>query len=185
MAKQKGNSEPILAGFSAVDVTLKRIAEIDRQIDLIESNKNAEIDKSKTNAIELSTPLAGEKKELTRNLRDYCEFNKEQFAKQRSKELNWGTVGYRMTPPALKALSKWTWPKVLAKLKETGRTDFIAVKESIDKEAIGKAKLRPEDLSIYGMKMESKDEFWFETKRDSLKDTEEETAKQKTANAPK
>jgi len=183
MAKQKGNSEPILAGFNAVDATLKRIAELDRQIDLIESNKNEEIDKSKTNAIELSTPLTGEKKELTRNLRDYCEFNKEQFAKQRSRELNWGTVGYRKTPPALKPLSKWTWQKVLAKLKETGRKDFIAVKESIDKEAIGKAKLASEDLSIYGMKMESKDEFWFETKHDSLKETENPEAKQRAVNA--
>ena len=183
MAKQKANSEPILGGFGAVDATLKKVAEIDRQITLIESTKNEEIDKAKTNALEFSTPLTGEKKELVRNLRDYCEFNKEQFAKQRSKKLNWGTIGFRVTPPALKPLSKWTWPKVLAKLKETGRSDFIAIKESVDKDAIRKAKLESTGLSIYGMKLESKDEFYFETAEDTLKDTEGSEAKQRTANA--
>lgn len=183
MAKQKGNSEPILGGFGTVDVTLKRIKEIDRKIAQIESDKNEEIDRSKTNAIELSTPLTGEKKELVRNLKDYCEFNKELFFKTRSRVMNWGTVGFRMSPPALKTLAKWTWKKVLAKLKDSGRKEFIAVKESVDKESIRKAKLESKVLSIYGMKMESQEEFWFETKEDDLKDTEKSEAKQRAVNA--
>ena len=183
MAKQKGNSEPIFAGFGAVDVALKEIAVLDRQIAEIEVNKNEEIDRSKTNAIELSTPLVGLKKEMVLNMKAYCEFNKEHFSKQRSREMNWGTVGYRKNPPSLKPLSKWTWPKVLAKLKDTARRDFITVKESVDKNAVMKAKLESNDLSVYGMKLESKDEWFFETKQDDLKDVENPEAKLRTADA--
>lgn len=180
MAKQKGSSQPVFSDLRAVDNALKRIGELDRETTEIETQKNSEIDKAKSTALTLSAPIVEEKKNLVLNLKDYCEFNKEQFLKQRSKKMNWGTVGFRLSPSALKTLARWTWDKVLAKLRESARRDFIAVKESVDKEAVRKAKLNPEDLAILGMKMESKEEFWFEINQDELKDTEEKVATQRT-----
>lgn len=77
--------------------------------------------------------------EKTALLESWASANPGEFPKQRkSIELLHGTIGFRTGTPKLKTLAKWTWDRVLEKLKQLGKpvADFIRTKEEVNKEAI-------------------------------------------------
>ncbi|NDD52952.1 hypothetical protein EBZ39_03590 [bacterium] len=66
-------------------------------------------------------------------IQKYCEENKHLFADKKSQDFVHGTVGFRTSPPALKTLPKWTWDKVLMKVKEI-LPMYVRKKEEVNKE---------------------------------------------------
>ncbi|NOZ19990.1 MAG: hypothetical protein GXP25_02765, partial [Planctomycetes bacterium] len=102
----------------------------------------------------------------------------------RQRALKRGVIGFRLSPPAVKSLSRdWTQAKSLAAIKELLRTDpawkrhakaqLIRVKESLNKDALKDLDLPAEDLAKAGMAITQDDLFFAETayQRD-LKETE-------------
>ena len=66
----------------------------------------------------------------------YCTENKDVlFSKKRSMETVHGVVGFRLGTPTLKTLPKFTWAKVLDKLKAV-LPDYVRTKEEVDKERL-------------------------------------------------
>jgi phage host-nuclease inhibitor protein Gam len=74
-----------------------------------------------------------------------------------------GTIGWRTTPPAVKPAKGFTWQSVLEVLKEQGRTEFVRLKEEINREALLAAR-DTEDLRPLHVRVEQVDEFFVEPK---------------------
>lgn len=102
-----------------------------------------ELDRELTAAREkYEAPLGALTKQIEERtviLESWASANPGEFPKQRkSIELLHGTLGYRTGTPKLKTLPKWTWDRVLEKLRELGKPvlGFIRTKEEVNKEAI-------------------------------------------------
>jgi len=81
--------------------------------------------------------------------------------------MNFGTVGFRASSE-VKYLPKWTAKKVLAKLKELGRVEFIKTTESVKKAEIKSSGLDDKVLAGFGCCIQSKDTFFFEPDRSAI-----------------
>lgn len=80
--------------------------------------------------------LMAEKEQQGEIIRVYCtEHKQELFAAKRRIYNVHGSVGFRLGTPKLKTLPKWTWDKVLEKVKVT-LPDFVRTYEEVDKESI-------------------------------------------------
>ena len=101
----------------------------------------------------------------------YAETHRDELlpAKRKTAETAVTFFGFRTGNPTLVLLSrKWTWAKVLETIKELFPiNDFIVTKESVDKDVI-KARLsdRPEVLAQIGTRIEQKEVFFIDPKRD-------------------
>lgn len=49
--------------------------------------------------------------------------------------MTFGTIGYRLSTK-LKTLPKWTFERVLESLKAGNKTEYIRIKEEVDKERL-------------------------------------------------
>lgn len=115
-----------------VDGALKRIGVIDREIGLLESGQNEKIDNLKAETKEQAAPLMDEKGKLEVAIKEYCEANKIEFSKVKTKTLTFGEVGFRL---ATKIMIKRV-AETLQSLKDLALTNCIRIKEEPDKEAM-------------------------------------------------
>lgn len=112
------------------------------------------------------TALSKAIEEKTVLLESWAAANPEEFPKARkSIEMIHGVVGYRTGTPKLKTLPKWTWDRVLEKLKEL-LPDFVRVKEEVNKEALiaafGEGRLLPADGRGLGVMVVQDEAFFVE-----------------------
>jgi phage host-nuclease inhibitor protein Gam len=170
MPKQKVTAEPVLKSYYEVDDALLEIAQIDGRVARSEALVNEQIQAWKDQLVDETDDDLARKERLAKDLQEFCEFHKDEFTGKRSRELNHGTVGFRLST-ALAALGKHTWASVLDLLKAAQRTSFIRVKEEIDKEAVRSADLPADELAAIGMQMKEKDEFYFEATAVKAKST--------------
>lgn len=94
---------------------------------------------------------------LTAGLQQWAETHPEEFGKRRSLELPGAVIGFRIHPPKLKTLAKWTFKKmedILAGL-DWGAA-YLRIKQTVDKEAIlrdiASGTLSPEEAKTIGVK---------------------------------
>lgn len=98
----------------------------------------------------------------------YAEDHRDELlpAKKKSGETVFAFFGFRTGNPTLVLLNrKWTWKQVIAEIKTLGWVKFIQVKESVDKDAM-KASCTPEQLALAGTRIEQKEVFFLDPKRD-------------------
>lgn len=85
-----------------------------------------------------------------------------------------GILGYRTGTPKLKTLAKWTWDRVLEKLKELGdaTAGFVRTKEEVNREAIiaavSEGRLLPEEARTVGVQVVQDEAFFVEPKLEDL-----------------
>jgi len=121
-----------LNSFDEVDVCLKEIGQVDRELGLIEAWQNEQIDLIKAQAKEQIKPLAGKKTGLEMAIKEYCTANRVEFDKLQTKALTFGEVGFRKsTKIAIKSIAN-----TLQLLKDFALTGCIRIKEEPDKEAM-------------------------------------------------
>ena len=103
---------------------------------------------------------------------DWAEAHPDVFGKGKSVEMVHGIVGWRTGQPKLKALSGWTWDRVLEALKTFAKWEsrFIRHKEEVNKEAIlgDREVLSPEDLRAIGVRVVQDEAFFVQPKREEL-----------------
>ncbi len=162
MPRVKPNLVPVYPVHSLEDVNiaLGRIAMLKREIDLINMGAAEEVDAIKARAAAESEPLKQRIAGMELSIGRFAEAGKEElFAKKKSLQLTFGVIGFRASS-RLKTKTKWTFERVLASLKERGMTEFIRIKEEVDKEKL--KGLAPEALAEVGCAVKTEDIFYYE-----------------------
>ena len=118
--------------WNDVDEALYTIGEIDRDIQLLESSQNEQIDQVKAKTKLLSGSLHDKKESLESAIKEYCESQRPEFIKVKTKQLTFGEVGFRLsTKIMIKRVAE-----TLQALKDLALTTCIRSKEEPDKDAM-------------------------------------------------
>jgi len=106
---------------------------------------------------------------LSTEISMFCTKNKKDFEKSRSKEYNFGTIGFRTTPPKVAVLNrKYSIKTVIELTKRLFQNTYIRIKEELDKEAIladySQKKLDDEKLASIGLKVDQEEQLYINPK---------------------
>lgn len=144
-----------------VDNALKDIAQLKRQVTEIDNEMEAQIDKLRAGRDRKAQKLLARIEELGNGIYGYSEYNRDElFAKQKSKELVFGTIGYRQSTKI--SITK----KTLAMLKQLKLATAIIVQEKPDRKAM--LRWSEKKLKSVGAKKVVEDNFWYEVKQENL-----------------
>lgn len=148
--------------YEDADQVLRKIGELDRKLAGIEIAANARIDAAKASAKEQGEPLLAIKNDLERQLKEFCESNRADFATTRTRMLTFGSIGFRRSVAVHMANAADT----LQALKALALTKCVRVVEEIDKEQL---RLLPtETLVQIGATLRNKDTFGYEVKAEAI-----------------
>jgi phage host-nuclease inhibitor protein Gam len=144
--------------WDEVDNALRRIGELDRSLGMIEASVNEAVDAIKAQSKEEAAPLSAEKAGLEAAMKEFCEANRSDFAKVKTREMTFGSVGFRLSSRiVIKRVAD-----TLQALKDFGLTHCIRVKEEADKEAM--KTLDSETLVNVGAALKTENAFGYEVK---------------------
>jgi phage host-nuclease inhibitor protein Gam len=162
MARQKVIAEPVYRSWDEVDQCLREIDEIDGRVSVQEAAVNEQIAAWREQLATATAEDLSRKARLEKDLKEFAEHHKDEFAKARSRKLNHGVVGFRKSSE-LATIAKTKWEQVVALLQKAGLTNYINTKTTVNKEVVKAAGLPDSTLELYGMKLEDKDVFYYET----------------------
>lgn len=153
-----------LNSWDEVDACLREIGKIDRELRLLEAMQNEMIDKIKSETKDSAEPLQNKKTGLELAVKDYCEANRGEFAKVKTKTLTFGSVGFRLTTRIMiKRVAE-----TLQALKDLALTQCIRVKEEPDKEAM--KNLSDETLAEVGACRRTENVFGYEINQERIRE---------------
>lgn len=155
---------PAIQSWAGADEALRRIRELDAEIAAGEAAKAAELTAALARHDAQIVPRIEQRDALGKALEEFTRFHRADLGDAQSKPLNHGTVGFRIGQRALATLAKWTWAKVLDVLIERKADDYIAIKKSVDREAILGAKLSAEAMRDMGLKVVREERFYYATR---------------------
>ena len=159
------NVEPI-KDITAVNTALAELAGIKRQISDIETELNQDIDRLKKTAEAKSARLKTRTEALENGLFAFGEFNADIFAKKRTIELNFGSIGRRRAT-RVAPKGRTSWKLVLGKIKDLAFTEAIRTKETVNKDVL--ETWPDERLALIDTERKTRDVFWYEIKEEYLK----------------
>ncbi len=166
MAKTKPQTEQstTLKSWEEVDSTLKALAVIKAKVMKEESDWNEDRLKLQNKYQPILDKFNAEIIGLERDVQLFCEENKSMFDTARSRALNYGTVGFRLGTGALKTLKGFTWEAVKQVVKKSKKyaSEFIRIKEDLDKQAILSSGVKKEELAKLGVYIHQEDSFYYE-----------------------
>jgi phage host-nuclease inhibitor protein Gam len=157
--------------LDAVNASLREIADLKRQCQIIDAEANEQIDRIKERAIEKAQKFQERIESLAKGIHFFAEkYREETFPKgQKTVELTFGLIGYRQSTKI--SITKGT----LDLLKAEGLLDGIRTKEEVNKDAMkdwDDAKLK----SVKAKKV-IEDTFWYEVKEEAITDNLETQVK--------
>lgn len=160
--KRIRRADTVLASWDDVDQCLAEIGKIDREIGLLEAAQQEQIDALKAATKAAAEPHQVKKTGLELAIQQYCEAHRAEFANAKTRKLNFGSVGFRLsTSVVIKRIAD-----TLAALKALGLTHCIRVKEELDKDAM--RNLPTETLAEVGAGLKTVDAFGYEIDREQL-----------------
>ncbi|MEM9423256.1 MAG: host-nuclease inhibitor Gam family protein [Spirochaetota bacterium] len=149
-----------LSDWEQVDSSIREIGELQIAIDGINGDLTERTNSLKARAKAEIAPHEARQKYLTALIEGYCHENKAAFAEKRSKELTFGSIGFRI-------VHKMSWPRAAKKLqdlvvglKNFGLSDCIRHDEVADKSKV--EELDGSTLAKLGLKKETIDSFRIE-----------------------
>ena len=160
MAATRVTAATVLPNWQAVDDAGRELGEITRRVAAVEAKANEKVDAVRAKLAEDTAEDLGRKQRLEIDIKDFTEAHVGELDGRR-KVLNFITVMLRRTS-SLKPLPKWTWAKVLERLQQRGRREFIRVKEEPNKEAIVAADLAEKAMDDLGLRLVGEDSFSYE-----------------------
>lgn len=161
MAKRvKSDDIPLLKvdSWRHADQLIHDIGDCEAEIRQAEDNARKKIESIKAELAVKTQPLQDMAARHTRNLEAFAITHKNDFEKQKSKKLNFGTLGWRKSTSI--RVKKITLEKINLVFSKAFAASLIRVKESVDKDAL--AKLTDEELASVGARRDSKDVFFVE-----------------------
>ncbi|WP_028314691.1 host-nuclease inhibitor Gam family protein [Desulfatibacillum aliphaticivorans] len=170
MARKKPNKNSLypVRDLKEANEALREIAAIKREIEAVNANMNDRIDQAKADAEVAAAPWQTKMEAIENGLLAYAEMNKDSlFAKKRSVDLDFGSIGFRRSKE-VKAQPKKTLASILEKLKSLGFSEGIRVKETVNKDVL---RDWPEErLAMVDARIVEKDTFWIEPDETKLTD---------------
>lgn len=161
--RMEGNSTA-LQSYNDVDQALKTIAEINRELALIEAAQNEKIDAIKGQAKLDALPLNERKAAQELLIKEFCEANRGDFVKVKTRLSTFGAVGFRLSSKVvIKRIAD-----TLAALKALGLYNCIRIKEEPNKDEM--QKLNDTQLAEVGASLKTDNTFWYEVKEELLQD---------------
>ncbi len=159
-------SAPSIKSRSQADDVLGRIRELTihrNQTQLLLEKRRKELDDEYGALI---TADAVEIESLSESVRVWAEANPSEFGAKKSLETSHAVIGWRSGMPTLKAMSGWTWDRVLEKLKRLGRVEFIRTKEEVNKQGLldQRETLGTDGLRELGLRVVQDEPFFIEPK---------------------
>lgn len=156
-----------ILSFNDVDSALKRLCELEVAINKINGEVTLKINEIKDERKAEIERLDNEKKYIEQEITLFCSENKAEFAEKRSKEFNFGKIGYKVSK-SVKGLPriKEKLEKFINTLKSFKLDDCIKYEETVDKEAL--AELNDSDLVKLGLQRVVKDNFYIKTEIEKL-----------------
>ncbi|MBF0546199.1 MAG: host-nuclease inhibitor Gam family protein [Candidatus Riflebacteria bacterium] len=118
--------------WTEVDQALRRMGEIDIESERLDGNMTLAINEVKESFQPRKDVLINERKDLEESITAFVEQNKGEFAAIRSKELDFGSISYRL----VKKIVFKSKEAVVAALKVMGLLTYIRTIEEPDKEAM-------------------------------------------------
>jgi phage host-nuclease inhibitor protein Gam len=165
MARSKPKAK-VIADAKQAEAAMLELAQLGRQINAVEIDAAENIDLIKANAAAEMEPLKARQKELGNSLCIYATLNKDQLFKARkSQKTPYGVFGWRKATK-IKPIPKMTLAQVLERLQELDIREAIAVKESVNKEAM--RGWQDSKLKTVGMRRVVSDEFFIEPAEEEL-----------------
>ncbi len=153
-----------LQSWDDVDACLQEIGQADRELAMLEAAQNEGIDQIKAQTKVSAQPLHDKKSGLELAVKEYCEANRMEFAKVKTKELTFGSVGFRIsTKIMIKRVAE-----TLQALKDLALTNCIRTKEEPDKEAM--KSLTDDLLAEVGAGRKVENVFGYEVKLEELRE---------------
>lgn len=153
-----------LNSWNEVDTCLSEIGTIDRELALLEASQNEQIDRIKANTKATAQPLHDKKSGIELAIKEFCEANRGEFAKVKTKPLTFGAVGFRLsTKIMIKRVAD-----TLQALKDLKLLTCIRTKEELDKEAM--KNLSTETLAEVGASLKTENTFGYEVYQVEVKE---------------
>ena len=159
---RKALSITTLKTYEDADRALRRIGELDRDIELSNIASQEAVDLVKDGHKVYCEPRRAEIADLERQLKEFATSRRADFADVRTRELTFGSIGFRRSTSIVMAKVADT----LAAVKALGLIQCLRVKEELDKEAM--RDLPTETLTNIGAALQTKDAFGYEIKRDAI-----------------
>lgn len=148
------------------DRCLQRIGQLERFLEDAENDAEADIERVR---VTLLKETAIQRDALDANkkaLEEWTKMDAKSWGKEKHLELNWGTVGLRLPPPAIKL--KLAVETIIERLRANKMFTCIRTIKEVDKEAL--ANYDDETLVEVGCaRTKPKDKFWYETKKEEVK----------------
>ena len=130
----------------------------------MEAFANGQIDQAKADAKKAAAPLLDKKTGLELAVKEFCEANRAEFAKVKTRELTFGSVGFRLSTKIIVKRMADT----LQALKDLGLKACIRIKEELDKEAM--KNLSTETLAQVGAGLKTENAFGYEINQEKIKE---------------
>lgn len=167
MPRTKITGAELLASWNEVSEALAAIGDIDRQIETQEIAMQQKIDAAKAAAAKSVAPLQKQKARMETLIKLYVDEQREELGDKKSKQLYFGTVGYRKSTKIILPRIPEKLAEIVIRLRARGMDSCIISKP----DQVNKDELRKYDeptITGVGAKLESKDAFWYEVDRDHL-----------------
>ena len=152
------------------DQAIRRMGEISIALTDAGGELTLKVNKLKENAKQSVAGLESERKYLEEQVTHFCESQKAEFARKRSKTLNFGLIGFRVTTSVSIPRDKSKLADLIAALKHLRLESCIDTKEQINRDLISAL----DELSIakLGLKKTVKDSFRIQPNLEKIQELE-------------
>ena len=157
MARRKVTAAPVLADWAAVDGALRDIRECEHALTELGVDRDRRIDNIKEEYSKMALPLQNRIKKLEADVKAYADAHRAELT-GKSRTLNFGTVGYRISSRLILPASKAA--EAIATLKALDRKEFIKTTETLDRAALLRQPV--ELLNQIGAYIQQRDEFYYD-----------------------
>ena len=156
----RSNKSPLLPiyGWKHADQNVRRIGELQGRITYLEEEAKLKINKITKELADQVKPLQEKITLHFESLEAFATAHREELKKQKSRKLNFGVIGWRLSK-SIKT-KKNTLELIKQVFSKAIQTACIRIKESVDKDAL--AKLTDEQLADIKARWDEKDVFFVE-----------------------
>jgi len=160
MARIKSNKEPLVnvKDWQHADQIIKEIGEIQNTIEAAQNQATADINIVKSDLEGRVEQLAGRSHLLVKSLEEFALAHTKDFGEQRSRKLDFGTLGWRKSTVIQIAATTLEFIKMI--FSPAKQKTVLHIKETVDKESL--AKLTDDELTSIKARRKVKDAFFVE-----------------------